>query len=34
VPDDVRDHMTFHPVATVDEVLSIALEGEAVAKAA
>jgi len=34
VPADVRDHMTFHPVATIDEVLSIALEGEAVAKAA
>jgi ATP-dependent Lon protease len=34
VPSDVRGEMTFHPVATIDEVLSIALEAETVAKAA
>ena len=34
VPADVRERMTFHPVATIDEVLAIALEGNAVAKAA
>jgi len=26
VPADVRDHMTFHAVSTIDEVLSLALE--------
>ncbi len=26
VPPDVRAHMTFHPVATIDEVLKLALE--------
>jgi ATP-dependent Lon protease len=26
VPEDVRTQMTFHPVMTIDEVLSLALE--------
>ena len=26
VPEDVREHMTFHPVMTVGEVLDLALE--------
>ena len=26
VPEDVREQMTFHPVMTIDEVLSLALE--------
>src|SRR5207253_9080506 len=26
VPDDVREELTFHPVMTLDEVLSVALE--------
>jgi ATP-dependent Lon protease len=26
VPDQVKDEMTFHPVSTIDEVLSLALE--------
>jgi ATP-dependent Lon protease len=26
VPDDVRGQMRFHPVMTIDEVLSLALE--------
>jgi ATP-dependent Lon protease len=34
VPADVRERMTFHFVATVDEVLARALETEAVAAAA
>src|SRR6187549_56528 len=34
VPADVREHMTFHPVSTVHEVLALALESESVAKAA
>ena len=34
VPADVRDHMTFHPVSTVHEVLALALEPESLAKAA
>ena len=34
VPQDVRDHMTFHPVSTIDEVLARALEPKTVAKAA
>ncbi len=34
VPADVREHMTFHPVSTVHEVLALALESEVVAKAA
>jgi ATP-dependent Lon protease len=34
VPADVREHMTFHPVSSVHEVLALALEPEAVAKAA
>jgi ATP-dependent Lon protease len=31
VPADVREHMTFHPVSSVDEVLAFALEAPAVA---
>jgi ATP-dependent Lon protease len=31
VPADVREHMTFHPVSSVDEVLALALESPAVA---
>jgi ATP-dependent Lon protease len=34
VPGDVREHMTFHPVSTVHEVLALALESESLAKAA
>ena len=34
VPADVREHMTFHPVSTVHEVLALALEPESLAKAA
>jgi ATP-dependent Lon protease len=34
VPADVREHMTFHPVSTVHEVLGLALEPESIAKAA
>ena len=34
VPADVREHMTFHPVSTVHEVLALALEPESIAKAA
>jgi len=30
VPDEVREAMTFHPVFTVDEVLEVALEPDAV----
>ena len=26
VPEEVREQMTFHPVMTIDEVLSLALE--------
>ena len=34
VPADMREHMTFHPVSTVHEVLALALEPEALSKAA
>ena len=34
VPADVREQMRFHPVKTVDEVLALALETDAVAMAA
>jgi ATP-dependent Lon protease len=34
VPADVRDHMHFHPVKSVDEVLALALEPEALAMVA
>jgi ATP-dependent Lon protease len=34
VPADVRDQMTFHPVASVDQVLELALEPKQVALAA
>jgi ATP-dependent Lon protease len=34
VPRDVREHMTFHIVGTVDEVLERALEPPALAVAA
>jgi ATP-dependent Lon protease len=34
VPADVREHMTFHPVASVDEVLELALEQRELAAAA
>ena len=34
VPADVREHMTFHAVSTIHEVLALALEPESVAKAA
>ena len=34
VPADVREQMRFHPVKTVDEVLALALEDDAVALAA
>jgi ATP-dependent Lon protease len=34
VPADVREHMTFHPVSTVHDVLTLALEPEPLAKAA
>jgi ATP-dependent Lon protease len=34
VPSEVREQMRFHPVSTVHEVLALALEPEAIAKAA
>ncbi|MFA5908009.1 MAG: endopeptidase La [Vicinamibacterales bacterium] len=34
VPADVREHMRFHAVSTIDEVLALALEPEVLAKAA
>jgi ATP-dependent Lon protease len=34
VPADVRDHMRFHAVSTIDEVIDLALEPETIAKAA
>ncbi len=34
VPQDVREHMQFHPVQSVDEVLALALEPDALAAAA
>ena len=34
VPADVREHMTFHPVASVDEMLAFALEPAVMAVAA
>jgi ATP-dependent Lon protease len=34
VPGDVRERMTFHPVETIDEVLSLALQQDAVPLAA
>ena len=34
VPSDVRDHMRFHPVTSVDEVLALALEPGALAMVA
>jgi ATP-dependent Lon protease len=34
VPQDVRDHMHFHPVASVDEVIALALEPTALAMVA
>jgi ATP-dependent Lon protease len=34
VPADVRKHLRFHPVETVDEVLALALEPAAAALAA
>jgi ATP-dependent Lon protease len=34
VPSDVRDHMTFHIVASIDQVLALALEPDALAMAA
>ena len=34
VPADVRDHMHFHPVASIDQVLELALEPSALAAAA
>ena len=34
VPAEVRSQMRFHPVATVDEVLALALEPERTAMAA
>jgi ATP-dependent Lon protease len=34
VPADVREHMTFHPVSSVHEVLALALEPESIAAAA
>jgi ATP-dependent Lon protease len=34
VPADVREHMRFHPVASVDEVLALALEPRELAAAA
>jgi ATP-dependent Lon protease len=33
VPADVREHMRFHPVSTLDEVLALALETDALAHA-
>jgi hypothetical protein len=29
VPDQVREEMTFRPVETVDQVLAVALSGDA-----
>ena len=34
VPPDVRNHMRFHPVASVDEVLALALEPKVLAMVA
>jgi len=34
VPDDVRRAMTFHPVSQIGEVLALALDVKALAKAA
>jgi ATP-dependent Lon protease len=34
VPSDVRAHMQFHPVRSVDEVLSLALEPNVLAMVA
>ncbi len=34
VPADVREHMRFHPVSTIDEVLALALEPTELAQAA
>jgi hypothetical protein len=34
VPKDVRDTMRFHPVRTIDEVLTLALEETPLAMAA
>ena len=34
VPSDVRDHMVFHPVKSVEEVLAFALEPSALAMVA
>jgi ATP-dependent Lon protease len=34
VPADVREQMRFHPVSSIDEVLRLALESDAVALAA
>jgi ATP-dependent Lon protease len=34
VPSDVREHMTFHRVKSVDEVLALALEPSALAMVA
>jgi len=34
VPADVREHMRFHPVSTIDEVLALALEPAVLAQAA
>ena len=34
VPADVREHMRFHPVSTIDEVLALALEPVVLAQAA
>jgi ATP-dependent Lon protease len=34
VPAEVRDQMTFHPVASVDEVLKLALQPEELAAVA
>ena len=34
VPAEVRDQMTFHPVASVDQVLALALDPKQVALAA
>jgi ATP-dependent Lon protease len=34
IPADVRDRMQFHPVTSIDEVLTLALEPEPVAMAA
>jgi len=34
VPADVRDHMKFHPVTSVDQVLTLALEPTVLARVA